>query len=99
MPLALEWRSQARTDLLGIVAYIAQDNPDAAQALKDEIEAKTALLPTHPKLYKASRRVPGMREFVVQRHYAVLYREMPQRVEIVAIVHTRRQWPPLPGMT
>jgi len=46
----LEWRSQARADLLEIVAYIADDNPDAAQELKDEIEAKTAKLPDHPKL-------------------------------------------------
>jgi len=34
----LEWRPQARIDLLEIVAYIADDNPDAAQELKDEIE-------------------------------------------------------------
>ena len=36
----LEWRPQASADLLEIVAYIADDNPDAAQELKDEIEAK-----------------------------------------------------------
>jgi plasmid stabilization system protein ParE len=36
----IEWRPQARADLLEIVAYIADDNPDAAQVLKDEIEAK-----------------------------------------------------------
>ena len=36
----LEWRPQASADLLEIVAFIAEDNTDAAQALKDEIEAK-----------------------------------------------------------
>lgn len=55
-------------DLLAIVAFIAEDNHDAAQALKDEIEAKAATLPAHPKLYKVSRRALGMREFIVQRH-------------------------------
>lgn len=50
----LEWRSQARADLLKIIAYIADDNPDAAQELKSEIEAKVAKLPDHPKLYRAS---------------------------------------------
>ncbi len=49
---ALEWRPQASADLMDIVAYIADDNPDAAQALKDEIEAKAAKLPRNPKLYK-----------------------------------------------
>lgn len=94
MPPTLEWRSQASADLLDIVAFIAEDNPDAAQALKDEIEAKAAALSAHPKLYKVSRRAPGMREFIVQRHYVVLYRETPKWVEVVAVVHARRQWPP-----
>lgn len=39
MPI-VEWKRQARTDLFTIVDYIADDNPDAAQHLKDDIEAK-----------------------------------------------------------
>ena len=90
----LEWRPAARADLLEIVAYIARDNPNAAQELKDEIEAKAAKLPDNPKLYKASARVKGMRELVARGNYIVLYRETPQCVEIVNVVHARRQWPP-----
>ncbi len=33
----LEWRETARADLLAIVDYISDDNPDAAQRLKDDI--------------------------------------------------------------
>lgn len=51
---ALEWRAQARADLMDIVSTIADDNPDAAQQLKNEIEAKAQGLPRHPKLYKRS---------------------------------------------
>ena len=76
-----------------IVAYIADDNPDAAQALKDEVEAKVNDLPAHPKLYKPSLRVPGLRELVVRSNYIVLYRESPELVEIVNLIHARRQWP------
>jgi toxin ParE1/3/4 len=94
----LEWRPQARADLMEIIAYIADDNPDAAQALKDEIEANLAKLPEHPRLYKPSLRVKGMRELVFQRNYIVLYRETPQRLEIVNVLHARRQWPPLKGI-
>ena len=93
----LEWRPQARVDLLEIVAYIADDNPEAAQELKDEIEAKTAKLPDHPKLYKTSTRVKGMRELVARSNYVVLYRETPELVEVVTVLHARRQWPPLKG--
>jgi len=90
----LEWRTQASADLLEIVAYIADDNPSAAQELKDEIEAKTDRLPDHPKRYKSSFRVEGLRELVVRSNYIVLYRESPELVEIVNIFHARRQWPP-----
>ncbi|WP_035055165.1 type II toxin-antitoxin system RelE/ParE family toxin [Andreprevotia chitinilytica] len=89
----LAWRPQALADLLEIITYIADDNPDAAQVLKDEIEAKAAKLLDHPKLYKASTRVAGMREMVVGGNYIVLYRETPALVEVVNVVHARRRWP------
>jgi toxin ParE1/3/4 len=92
---ALEWRPQASADLLSIVAYIADDNPGAAQKLKDEIEAKAAKLPLRPKLYKASQRVKGMREVVICGNYVMFYRETPALVEIVNVIHARRQWPPI----
>jgi addiction module RelE/StbE family toxin len=93
----LEWRAQARADLLDIIDHIADDNPDAAQSLMDEIEAKVSKLPDHPKLYKPSVRVKGLRELVVTSNYIVLYRDGPHFVEIVNIIHARRQWPPLKG--
>jgi toxin ParE1/3/4 len=91
----LEWRAQALADLLDIVAYIADDNPDAAQKFKDEIEAKAASLADHPKLFKASTRVKGMREMVISSNYILFYQETPELVEIVNVLHSRRQWPPL----
>lgn len=90
----LEWRPQARADLVEIVAYIADENPDAAQELKDEIEAKADKLPEHPRLYKPSVRVKALRELVVRSNYIVLYRESVELVEIVNVIHARRQWPP-----
>ena len=44
MPPNLNWKAVASADLLEIVAYIADDSPDAAQALKNEIEAKANAL-------------------------------------------------------
>ncbi len=76
------------------MAYIAEDSADAAQELKDEIEAKVGGLPDHPKLYKPSPRIKGLRELVVRSNYIVLYRESRALVEIVNVVHARRLWPP-----
>lgn len=47
MPV-LEWRQAARADLLAIIDYISDDNPDAAQKLKNDIEAKAARLLENP---------------------------------------------------
>lgn len=88
----LEWRPEAESDLLNIVIYIAEDNIDAAQVLKDEIDAKAAKLQDHPKLYKKSDRVKGLREIVVRSNYIVLYRETDELVEIVSVVHARMQF-------
>ncbi|WP_368911426.1 type II toxin-antitoxin system RelE/ParE family toxin [Taklimakanibacter deserti] len=73
MPI-LEWREAARADLLAIVDYISDDNPDAAQRLKDEIETKAAKLLEHPKLCRPGR-VAGTREMVVRANYLVIYAE------------------------
>lgn len=76
----LKWRPQASADLMHIVAYIAQDSPDAVQALKkNEIEAKAGALLKRPKLYRPGR-IKGTREMVVRPNYVVVYRESARGV-------------------
>jgi toxin ParE1/3/4 len=90
---ALEWREAARADLLAIVDYISDDNPEAAQQLKDDIEGKVAKLTEHPKLYRPGR-VVGTREMVVRRNYVVVYAEDARAVTILRVLHASQQWPP-----
>jgi toxin ParE1/3/4 len=80
----LEWRAAARADLLAIVDYISDDNPEAAQQLKDDIEAKVAKLAEHPKLYRPGR-VAGTREMIVRRNYVVVYAEDARAVSILRV--------------
>jgi toxin ParE1/3/4 len=75
----LEWKATAIADLLAIIDYISDDNPDAAQVLKDEIEHKTSLLPERPQMYRAGR-VDGTREMVIRPNYIVVYAESPEMV-------------------
>jgi toxin ParE1/3/4 len=89
----LEWREAARDDLLAIVDYISDDNPEAAQQLKDDIEIKVAKLAEHPKLYRPGR-VAGTREMVVRRNYVVVYAEDVRAVSILRVLHAAQQWPP-----
>jgi len=82
----------AIADLLAIIDYISDDNPDAAQVLKDEIEHKTSLLPEHPQMHRAGR-VDGTREMVVRPNYIVVYAESPEMVTILRVLHAAQQWP------
>lgn len=91
MPV-LEWRPSAIADLLAIVDYIADDNPDAAQALKDEIEERAARLPATPRAYRVGR-VNGTREMVVRPNYLVVYAEDAWAVTILRVLHAAQQWP------
>lgn len=90
---ALEWREAARADLLAIVDYISDDNPDAAQRLKDEIDEKVSKLPDRPRLYRPGR-IPGTREMVIRPNYIVVYAEDDRAVVILRVLHAARQWPP-----
>lgn len=66
---------------------MSDNNPDAAQRLKDDIEAKTSKLPGHPKLYRAGR-VAGTREMVVRTNYVVVYAEDARLISILRVLHT-----------
>lgn len=88
----LEWTEPARSDLLAIVDYISDDSPDAAQRLKDDIEAKTAKLPEFPRLYRTGQ-VEGTREMVVWANYIVVYTENPFTISILRVLHAAQQWP------
>ena len=87
----LEWLATATADLVEIVDHISDDNPDAAQALKDEIEEKVARLPENPRLYRVGR-VAGTHEMVVRPSYVVVYAETSETVSVLRVLHTARQW-------
>lgn len=91
MPI-LEWRPAAIADLVAIVDYIADDNPRAAQALKDQIMAKAARLVAMPKAYRRGR-VEGTREMVVRPNYLLIYTEDDRAVTVLRVLHAARKWP------
>lgn len=87
-----DWSTRALGDLLAILEYIAEDNPEAAQALRDEILHKVDRLADEPKLYRRGR-VAGTREMVVRPNYILVYRESPERVTVLRLLHAAQMWP------
>jgi len=91
--LEVVWLRKALLNLDEEAAYIAQDNPRAAQQVVAGIVHAAQLLGLHPGLGRPGR-VTGTRELPVARtHYLIPYRVRGQRVEILRVFHTSRKPP------
>lgn len=88
----LEWKAAAVADLMAIVDYISDDNPNAALALMEEIQSKVAQLPAHPKRCRSGR-VEGTRELVIRPNYIVVYAETEGAVTVLRVLHAAQMWP------
>ena len=87
----VEWTEEAEEDLIDIWNYIAQDNPQAADNLLDEIDARSTALASSPYLGAARPDIaPELRHSLVGR-YLVLYRTITDGVQIVRVVHGVRR--------
>src|SRR3990167_3509036 len=91
--MVLRWLNAALADLRAIKAYIAEENPDAAQRVIASIRSETGILANQPTIGRAGR-IADTRELVISQYpYIVAYREQSNEVYILAVVHTSRRWP------
>lgn len=82
--------SQAEADLLAILDYIAERNPAAAARLLQALHRRWDLLTSQPFSGKGRDDLrPGARCVVVGQ-YLSLYRVTDQGVEIVRVLHGKR---------
>jgi toxin ParE1/3/4 len=91
--LKLIWNPEAREDVKEIVAYIAEQNPAAGLRMRQLFDDCAGQLPDHPFMYRPGR-VSGTREAVVHPNYILIYEVGIDAVEIMSVVHARRQYPP-----
>nr|WP_259467417.1 type II toxin-antitoxin system RelE/ParE family toxin [Sphingomonas sp. PP-F2F-G114-C0414] len=90
--LKLIWRPEAVEDATAILDYVADRNRDAAERLSTSIAACADRLADHPFMYRSGR-AGGTREAVVHPNYLLIYRVVPGMIEIVNVVHVRRDYP------
>ena len=91
--LDMVWLSLAREDLLAIVDYISEENPDAALHLLIDIKGKATKLTEFPKIGRRGR-VEKTRELVVWSNYIIVYQEDANMIRILRVLHAAQQWPP-----
>ena len=91
--MRLEWTHVAQADRDGIYGYIEADNPRAAIALDERFLNVATRLTRFPRLGRPGR-VEGTHEFVVHKHYVIVYEIGEETVRILRVLHTSRLWPP-----
>ncbi len=84
---------QADADLTSIWAYIARDNPAAADKLIRQIDDTFTLLATNPEIGIRQDDVrPGLRCKPVRKHYLVFYEFAGNELRILRVVHGARKY-------
>lgn len=76
-----------------IFEYIAQDNPDAALSVDEDIRKSVTALVDFPRQGRPGRR-ENTRELVVPGlPYVIIYAPLPDKIIILRVLHGARKWP------
>lgn len=87
------WTRPSLADVEGLQDFIATDNPSAAGRLAHALFDRTEkLLSTNPHAGRNGR-VPGTRELVLSGIPFIVADRVTERLEILAVVHSARDWP------
>jgi toxin ParE1/3/4 len=94
MAFQIMWTAPAIEDLKGIVEYLVEHDPPAAQRFEQELTAKIDLLATQP--YMGSRLAiakNSTRREILVRPYRIFYRVLEEirRIEIQHVRHSARE--------
>jgi toxin ParE1/3/4 len=91
--MEIVWREVALDSLQRIRAYIARDNPGAAERVRERILEAVRNLADMPYLGRPGR-VEDTRELVVSgTPYIVVYTVLDDQVVIIAVQHSAQKWP------
>lgn len=92
--MSIRWARGTTRQLTEAHAYIAADNPAAADRLVSKIEDAVEQLGAYPRSGREGR-VKDTRELaVLDSPYLIVYRiRNKNTVQILAILHGKRRWP------
>jgi addiction module RelE/StbE family toxin len=92
--MIVSWTPEALADRRAIHLHIREDNPSAAIAMDELFEAAVQRLATTPRIGRPGL-IEGTRELIPHENYRVVYEIVDDTVWVLALVHARRQWPPV----
>ena len=93
MPRRIEPSRAALADFDALYDYIAHENPRAAAPVLRSLDHSIQLLADQPKLGKVFHHRRLRLRLLTHGEYLVFYRECPGVIEIVRVIHGRRNIP------
>lgn len=90
--LQVVWRPEAQAALNQLIGYIADRDPAAAVRMLGRIMASVEPARSHPEIGRIGR-APGTRELIAHPNYLVIYRVLPDAIDIADVVHARQEYP------
>jgi toxin ParE1/3/4 len=93
-PPELFWTPTAQRELRGMVAFVRPRNPAAATRLFNVIVERAEQLPENPEIGRPGR-LHDTRELIVSgTPYLLIYRIRGEAIDILRVLHGKRDWPP-----
>jgi toxin ParE1/3/4 len=90
--MEIHWTKRAEKNLESIENYIASDSPKSAAEVTLKIIHCVEHLGEHPHLGRVGR-VHGTRELIIaDTPYIIPYRVKENRLEILRVFHSSREW-------
>lgn len=87
--MRIVWLTRAQRELSAIRAYIAANNPQAAERMAAQIVEASLQLEQHPHMGRRGL-IFDTREWVIYP-YILIYRVRQDRIEVVRVIHGARR--------
>jgi toxin ParE1/3/4 len=92
--MQIRWSPAASEDLFHIIEFIRTENAPAARRVAKAIYDHVGSLSSYPYLGRQGR-VAGTRVMSVPSlPFIVVYRVLPDAIEIAGVIHGAQRWPP-----
>lgn len=88
--MKLEYTEQARTDIVEIGEYIAEDNPPRARSFLAELRVFIEQIPENPRRYRLREEWGGAVRAASFGRYLALFEDTGDRVTILRVASGRR---------
>lgn len=92
--MKVHWTNYALEHLLGIYEYIAKDSEHYALRMVDRLTKRSTQIADFPR---SGRKVPEYDDELIREvfedPYRLIYRILPQQIDVLAVIHASRLLP------